>query len=230
MCTRFVYNDGADTVNGFNFEIDLSVWDHGVFAENDRFFIGIKRPDGTYHSYHGINRNGNAATLLYVHGNDAAAYRDGALTVADLTENFIKGELTFDEALELAKGGVSYAPDSTMQSMLSDKSGRVLIVEPGIGCRVERKRYSLITNYSLLSPESTLAYIVPGDDRYERTRDILEHHTGRFTLSDALDCLDSVKQEGVWATRVSFVYSEKERRGCYVLNNRFDAMKEFRFT
>lgn len=41
-----------------------------------------------------------------------------------------------------------------MQAMLSDKNGRVLIIEPGIGYRLEQAKYSLITNYSILSPKS----------------------------------------------------------------------------
>ena len=68
MCTRFVYR-GDDTITGFNFEIDLAVWDHKIIAEKDRFYIGILRPDGVRHSYHGVNCNGNVGTLLYVHGN-----------------------------------------------------------------------------------------------------------------------------------------------------------------
>ena len=66
-CTRFVYN-GKETIVGFNFDIDLSEWEHTVIAEKDRFFIGIKMSDNKYHSFHGINRNGNVGTLLYVHG------------------------------------------------------------------------------------------------------------------------------------------------------------------
>lgn len=62
MCTRFVYN-GDNTIVGFNFDMDLSVWTHTVIAEKDRFFIGIKMPDNRYHSFHGINRNGNVGTL-----------------------------------------------------------------------------------------------------------------------------------------------------------------------
>ena len=58
MCTRFVYN-GNDMITGFNFDIDLSVWDHTVITEENRFYIGIKMPDGLYHSFHGINKNGN---------------------------------------------------------------------------------------------------------------------------------------------------------------------------
>ena len=45
MCTRFVYN-GKETIVGFNFDIDLSEWEHTVIAEKDRFFIGIKMSDG----------------------------------------------------------------------------------------------------------------------------------------------------------------------------------------
>ena len=50
MCTRFVCN-GTDTVVGFNFVIDLSVWAHTVIIEKDRFFIGIKMPDNKYRSF-----------------------------------------------------------------------------------------------------------------------------------------------------------------------------------
>ena len=53
MCTRFVYN-GKETIVGFNFDIDLSEWEHTVIAEKDRFFIGIKMSDNKYHSFHGI--------------------------------------------------------------------------------------------------------------------------------------------------------------------------------
>ena len=90
MCTRFVYR-GNDMITGFNFDIDLSVWKHKVIKERERFYIGILRPDGVYHSYHGVNQNGNVGTLLYVHGNPAGAYQKGRefMTIADLTEQFI---------------------------------------------------------------------------------------------------------------------------------------------
>ena len=62
MCTRFVYR-GNDIITGFNFDIDLSVWKHKLITEKERFYIGILQPDGAYHSYHGVNQNGNAGTL-----------------------------------------------------------------------------------------------------------------------------------------------------------------------
>lgn len=97
MCTRFVYN-GNDTITGFNFDIDLSVWTHKVI-------IGIKMPDNQYHSFHGINRNGNVGTLLYVNGNKNGKYSTNKnnITIADLTEGYIKGEISFDDTLKIVQ-------------------------------------------------------------------------------------------------------------------------------
>lgn len=231
MCTRFVYR-GSDIITGFNFDIDLDVWTHKVITESDRFCIGILRPDGVYHSYHGVNQNGNAGTLLYVHGNSSGAYQDnkGCVTIADLTEQFIKAELSFDEALQIVQSQkITYAPDATMQAMLSDIHGRTLVIEPGIGYREDQGRFSLITNYSLLKPESTKAFIVPGDDRYERALRLLAHDKTDFSISDAFTLLHAVRQDGAWATRVSFVYSAHEQAVYYVENNDFEHIKEFKF-
>lgn len=97
--------NGKNVVVGFNFDIDLSMWTHKVIAERNLFFIGIQMPDRQYHSFHGINKNGNVGTPLYVNGNENGAYRggDGYMTIADLTEAFIPGKLSLDEALDLAQ-------------------------------------------------------------------------------------------------------------------------------
>ena len=197
MCTRFVYN-GKDTITGFNFDIDLSVWDHKIMKEKDRFYIGIKMPDNRYHSFHGVHRNGNTGTLLYVHGNPRGRYVEGnsSYSIADLTENYIRGILSFDEVLHILQ---------------------------------EQKQYSLMTNYSVLKPESTRPYIVPGDDRYERAQAQLEKQKETFSVSDAFHILKSVRQEGLWATRVTFVYSVMEKKIYYVLNNDFEEMSEYSF-
>lgn len=104
MCTRFSLSRKRHN-NRLYFDIDLSVWTHKVIKEKGRFYIGILRPDGIYHSYHGVNQNGNAGTLLYVHGNSAGAYQSGSncMTIADLTEQFIKAQISFDEVLQIAK-------------------------------------------------------------------------------------------------------------------------------
>ena len=231
MCTRFVYR-GSDIITGFNFDIDLFVWKHKVIREKERFYIGILRPDGIYHSFHGVNQNGNVGTLLYVHGNSAGAYQKGrnVITVADLTEQFIKAKISFDDVLQIVKSKkIVYAPDSTMQAMLSDVHGRTLVIEPGIGYREGQGKYSLITNYSLIKPESTKDFIVQGDNRYERALQLLDSYKNEFSIYDAFTLLHTVRQEGVWATRVSFVYSAKERTVYYVENNCFEYIRKFIF-
>ncbi len=231
MCTRFVYH-GEDMITGFNFDIDLSVWKYKVMKEKERFYIGILRPDGRYHSYHGVNQNGNVGTLLYVHGNPAGVYQDNpnCINIADLTEQFIKAQLSFDETVQIVQSkNITYAPDATMQAILSDIQGRTLLIEPGIGYREEQKEYSLLTNYSLLNPESTKNFIVHGDDRYERALQILEDRKNNFSISDAFMLLHTVRQEEPWATRVSFVYSAKEQAVYYAENNCFDRIEKFIF-
>ena len=231
MCTRFVFR-GRNIITGFNFDIDLSVWTHKVMKEKERFYIGILRPDGTYHSYHGVNQNGNAGTLLYVHGNSAGVYQEGdtCMTIADLTEQFIKAQISFDEVLQIVKSKkIVYAPDATMQAMLSDVHGRTLVIEPGIGYREEQGRYSLITNYSLIKPESTKDFIVPGDHRYEVALRLLDSYKKELSVSDAFALLHTVRQEGAWATRVSFVYSVNERTVYYIENNDFKNIRKFTF-
>ena len=158
MCTRFVYN-GNNTIVGFNFEIDLSVWDHKVFLKQDEFYIGIKY-NGTYHSYHGVNANGNVGTLLYIHECEAGKYRrsPSCYRIDYLSERFVKGRISFDDAVKIvSEKEIVNVPDCSMHVMLSDRNGRVLIAEPGIGYKVEKERVSLLTNYSVLDPDSTRA-------------------------------------------------------------------------
>ena len=135
-----------------------------------------------------------------------------------------------DDALNIVQNSkIVYAPDATMQAMLSDKKGRVLIIEPGLGYRLEKAQYSLITNYSILSPEITKPYIVSGDDRFERADELLKHCNDSFSVAEAFQILKSVKQEGIWATRVSFVYSVNENRVYYVENNDFEYVTKYQF-
>lgn len=68
-----------------------------------------------------------------------------------------------------------------------------------------------------------------GDDRFERADEQLKKQNDNFSVADAFNVLNSVRQEGLWATRVSFVYSVKENRVYYVLNNDFKNITEYRF-
>ena len=166
------------------------------------------------------------------YGNENARYieSEDCITISELTEKFIKAEISFDKALDIVKKKkIIYAPDATMQAMLSDKKGRVLIIEPGIGYRYEQENFSLITNYSILKPDITKPYIVSGDTRYEVAKELLAGYDKDFSVNDAFKVLKSVSQKDLWATRVSFVYSTEKNKVYYVLNNDFSNVFEFQF-
>ena len=231
MCIRFVYR-GDDIITGFNFDIDPAVWDHQIITAPDRFYLGILRPDGLRHGYHGVHQNGNTGTLLYVHGNPSGQYQAGsdALTISDLTEQFIQAQISWEEALSIVQTKkIVYAPDATMQAMLSDREGRTLVIEPGIGWRLEEGRYSLMANESVLDWESTRPYRTEGDDRYQRADRILRSCGETLTVPESLELLRQVKQEGKWATRVSFVYSVGEQAVYYVQNGQFRQIRRYAF-
>ena len=212
MCIRFVYR-GDDIITGFNFDIDPAVWDHQIVTAPDRFYLGILRPDGLRHGYHGVHQNGNTGTLLYVHGNPSGRYQTGsdALTISDLTEQFIQAQISWEEALSIVQTKkIVYAPDATMQAVLSGT-------------------YSLMANASLLSPESTRPWLLPGDNRYEKAAQLLSKQGRRFSVSDAFAILRAVRQEGPWATRVSFVFSAKQRTVFYAENSHFDSIQTYQF-
>lgn len=231
MCIRFVYR-GDDIITGFNFDIDPAVWDHQIITAPDRFYLGILRPDGLRHGYHGVHQNGNTGTLLYVHGNPSGRYQAGsdALTISDLTEQFIQAQISWEEALSIVQTKkIVYAPDATMQAMLSDREGRTLTIEPGIGWRLEEGRYSLMANESVLDWESTRPYRTEGDDRYQRADRILRSCGETLTVPESLELLRQVKQEGKWATRVSFVYSAGEQAVYYVQNSQFRQIRRYAF-
>lgn len=125
MCIRFVYR-GDDIITGFNFDIDPAVWDHQIITAPDRFYLGILRPDGLRHGYHGVHQNGNTGTLLYVHGNPSGQYQAGsdALTISDLTEQFIQAQISWEEALSIVQTKkIVYAPDATMHTEVINWNG-----------------------------------------------------------------------------------------------------------
>ena len=74
-----------------------------------------------------------------------------------------------------------------------------------------------------------LPYVLSGDNRYEKAKDLLQGYGENFSISNAFDVLRSVRQEGLWATRVSFVYSVTKNKVYYVLNNDFKNIAEYQF-
>ena len=83
------------------------------------------------------------------------------------------------------------------------------MIEPGIGYRLEKERYSLVTNYSLLMRPETRLYIVTGDDRYERAAELLNRSAAVFCCRCNVSTRIGEAEEGVWGYPCYFVYSVK---------------------
>lgn len=58
---------------------------------------------------------------------------------------------------------------------------------------------------------------------------MLNIYGNHFTVNNAFSILQAVCQEGIWATRVSFVYSAEENAVYYVQNNNFSQIGKYEF-
>lgn len=231
MCIRFVYR-GDDIITGFNFDIDPAVWDHQIVTAPTASTLVFCGPTGCATAITGSIKMETQGPCSMSTATRRARYQAGsdALTISDLTEQFIQAQISWEEALSIVQTKkIVYAPDATMQAVLSDRYGRTLLIEPGIGSRVDTGTYSLMANASLLSPESTRPWLLPGDNRYEKAAQLLAKQGRRFSVSDAFAILRAVRQEGLWATRVSFVFSAKQRTVFYAENSHFDSIQTYQF-
>ena len=123
-------------------------------------------------------------------------------------------------------------PDLSFHSLSADKEGHIMILEPGNGYSIIREKYATLSNFAALElpadfEPSRFGYY--GKDRYDKAMDILRNSTDDFSVQDGLHLLREVKQEGNWATRVSFVYAANENAVYYALERNFDQVKRHQF-
>ena len=65
--------------------------------------------------------------------------------------------------------------------------------------------------------------------RFEQALQFLDKYNDDFSVSDGFSLLQKVHQEGLWATRVSFVCSAREQAVYYTENNKFEQIKKYSF-
>ena len=260
MCTGFVRR-GNDIIVGFNMDINLGAIDYNVYAEPDAFFVGVqmKNPKGlsieerklydggkikdNIIRIHGVNNQGHFGNCLNNLRFSKAPFKIGGniISIDQVVHRYLTNEISLDDIIHLAmtKEIVNLPtnsveiPDLAMHSLLSDKEGRIVILEPGNGFSVITEKYAALTNFALLelpkdfNKENEGYY---GKDRYDRAMSILRESGEDFSVEDGIRVLRAVKQEGQWATRVSFVYSNNENAVYYCLERDFEHLIRHQIT
>ena len=147
MCTAFVRR-GNDVISGFNMDINPEAFQYNIYAEDDGFFVGMQVPNTTLKvRIHGVSRDGNFANQLNNMVFYKAPYRAGedAVSLDRLIHAYLSDELSFDTLKETAEkkeitqmpSGIVDIPTIAFHSLITDRAGRIMILEPGNGFSVE---------------------------------------------------------------------------------------------
>lgn len=229
MCTGFIYK-GKDLLYCYNLDIDPKQWSFDIYKTNNYFTIGIKVGSTTYFT-HGVNSNGNCGNLPYMNGEQFSVSKGSKRQRIDLLiDKYIRGKYTYTDIIEtLNTKTLINIPTVTMHSLVCDKDGNIVLIEPGYGYKVIKNKYAVIANFPILTKLKDYNNPFYGKDRYDKVKEVLSRSKKNFSVNDALDLLESVKQEGKWGTRVSFVYSRNENRVYYCLDNNFKKVYEHKF-
>lgn len=191
----------------------------------------------------GVNSKGIFAVQLNNMGCKGAPFviSEDAYPLYGIVDKLLSGRITVKEAETIAMnkrlvnmptGGIDI-PDIAMHSLVADVAGNILLLEPGNGMARFGDRYVVLSNFPML--------VLPKDlddehrgfyglDRYETANRMLAEADEDFGVQDGLKLLNSVKQVGHWATRVSFVWSKNENAVYYVLENDFEHVTRHAFS
>ena len=247
MCTAFIHQ-GKHLICGFNLDINEGAMDYRVYAEPERFYIGITameppkdvplpshfRLEGGIRKIQGVNRDGLFAVCLNNMNFAKAPFRlaEEALPIDQLMDDCISGRITVEEARRIAHekelvnlptGSVDI-PSLAFHGFITSPESPILLVEPGNGYAVLDGPCAAMTNYALLEPPADLTPATSGyygKDRMDTAMEIFRQRSDAFTLEDGLDILRRTCQHGPWATRVSFVYHSGENAVYYCLQGDF---------
>jgi hypothetical protein len=225
MCTGFV-KKGKDTIYGFNLDIDPAVWNFNVYHTKDYFTVEIKVGHTLYFT-HGVNKEGHFSNVPYMNGGDLGKFQmiKNRERVDLLTNRFIRNQYSMEdvEAILKTKTLVNI-PGGSMHSLLTCVDGPIYLIEPGLGYQEIKENYAVISNFPILKqPDHFEPWF--GKERYDIAQAILQKSTDDFNAQDGIELLKQVKQDGLWSTKVSFVYSVNEKKVYYCLNGDFDHLQ-----
>ena len=221
MCTA-IAKKGNDIIYGFNLDIDPSVWNFDLYKTKRYFTVGITVGSTTYFT-HGVNADGQFSNVPYMNGEPFIPPKGSKRMRIDLmTDRYIRGKYSFEDIERIISERVPVSiPAATMHSLIGNRNGDLLIVEPGYGYRKVDGDHAVITNFPVLADLEDYSNPFYGKDRFDRAESVLSESGPDFSVKDALMLLGQVKQTGQWATRISFVYSVNENAVHYCLNGDF---------
>lgn len=229
MCTAIAFH-GNDLLYGFNLDIDPAVWNYSLYKTKNIFAIGIT-VGKTMYCVHGVNRDAHFGVLPYMNGDFFPVSRGVKRERIDLlNDRYVRGRYSFQNIEEiLSTKTLVSIPNISMHSMIGNESGQILIVEPGYGVIKVEDHFAALTNFPILASSLVATNPFYGKDRYDKAISALSIAGNNFTPADALQILWETKQEGQWATRVSFVYSKNHNTVYYFLNGNHSHVEEHHF-
>lgn len=255
MCTAFIHR-GNDVIFGFNMDINVGAFRYDIYADQDCFCIGCPadlhlfhdeippfyQVENNFRKIHGVNRQGAFAACLNNMNFHKAPFRlaADACSLDQLTDDVISGRRTLKEVSEFTgqveivtlPGGAVAVPNPGFHALMGDEDGSILVLEPGNGYTVVQEKYAVMTNFPLLELPTDLTDATAGfygRDRYDTALEMLRKAGDGFTPEAALRVLEATKQTGRWATRVSFVYSCREKTVFWCLEGAFDSIRTHHF-
>lgn len=218
MCTA-IAKKGDDLIYGFNLDIDPDTWKFGLYKTNNYFTVGITAGRTLYFT-HGVTADGNFGNVPYMNSDTFPVKKGAGRERIDLmTDRYIRGKYSFGDIENIAATKeIVCIPAAAMHSLVGNGSGDFLIIEPGFSNRRVNGDFAVITNFPVTAELSDYSNPFYGKDRYDKAYSVLRSSGRDFSAADALELLYSVRQEGRWATRISFVYSGNENAVYYFLN------------
>ena len=229
MCTA-IAKKGNDLIYGFNLDIDPAVWNFGLYKTKKIFSVGITVGSTTYLT-HGVTSDGRFSNVPYMNGEHFKAPKGSKRERIDLmTDRYLRGKYSFEDIEKIIseKTPVS-VPAATMHSLIGNRNGDFLIVEPGYGSRKVEEDYAVLSNFPVFANLTDFSNPFYGKDRYDTAEAVLKNSGPDFSAGDALSLLEQVRQAGKWGTKISFVYSLNENMVYYCLNGDFQHVQTHSF-
>lgn len=254
MCTGFTKR-GNDFIFGFNLDVDPEIWDFDVYKSRN-YFAGGVTVGSTRYLLHGVSSNGNFSAVPYNNGlrhllearpedyvkglplkgvkTIGAETGEGSplpkhINTDLISDRIVRGKYSIEDLDTIVRTRrITHGKVTLHMIAGSAAEGRTFIVEPGIGYKEITKDYSVISNFPVLAPVDRFDFHY-GRERYELAEKLIRKTGPDFSPAEAMKILESVKQEGQWATRLSFVYSRNENCVYYVRNNDFANVRVHRF-